>query len=72
MKIFRKAKKKSPVSPGSRIARQQIAFEKSLELCRIWGLYWRDNVIPIKESDEIIGYYVIDETQSTTVGIIYI
>lgn len=44
------------------------AFNEALEYCRIYGLNWKEHVKPMIENKEIKGYYVIDETGSTTVA----
>ena len=55
-----------------RIIRQQKAFEEALWHCRAWGLNWRTNIEPRIEHNEITGYYVLDETRSTTVATVTI
>lgn len=64
--------KKTKFYIENRILRQSKAFKNALDYCRIYGLYWRTNIQPIIEKNEIIGYYVIDETFSTTVVTIMI
>ena len=44
------------------------AFLEALEYCRIYGLNWKTNVKPIIKDNQLKGYYVIDETGSTTVA----
>lgn len=51
---------------------QAVAFRKALEVCRINGFDFHQNVIPMKENNKIIGYYVLDETNSTSVASILI
>lgn len=53
-----------------RIKRQQEAFRQALWYCRILGLDWKNHIEPKIEKNEIVGYYVLDETRSTTVKII--
>lgn len=55
-----------------RISRQQKAFAEALWYCRAWGLDWRTHIEPKIESKEITGYYVLDETRSTTVATVQI
>ena len=55
-----------------RVNRQQKAFEEVLWHCRAWGLNWRTSIEPKIEQKEIIGYYVLDETRSTTVATVMI
>ena len=55
-----------------RIERQQRAFAEALWHCRAWGLNWRTNIEPKIENKEITGYYVLDETRSTTVATVQI
>ncbi len=57
---------------NNRIARQSEAFRNALDYCRIYGLDWHTNIKPMIENSEIIGYYVIDETFSTSVKTIMI
>jgi hypothetical protein len=52
--------------------RQQKAFELALWYCRAYGLNWKLHIRPVIENKEIIGYYVLDETKSTTVKTIYL
>ena len=52
----------------SRIARQSKAFDTAMMYCRVYGLNWREHIVPKKENNEIIGFYVLDETKSTTVA----
>ena len=44
------------------------AFIEALEYCEIYGLDWKTNVKPIFKDGWLKGYYVIDETFSTTVA----
>jgi hypothetical protein len=50
-----------------RIKRQDEAFREALWCCRLYGLNWRNHVIPKIEKKEITGYYVLDETRSTAI-----
>ena len=43
------------------------AFNEGVEYCHLYGLDWRQNMRPFFENGTIAGYYVIDETGSTTV-----
>ena len=52
----------------NRIERQTEAFNEALEMCRLHGLDWRVHVEAIIKEKQVIGYYVIDETFSTTVA----
>jgi len=56
----------------NRIQRQQKAFELALWYCRAFGLNWKSHIRPVIENKEIVGYYVLDETKSTTVQTIYL
>lgn len=56
----------------NRINRQQKAFKKALDLCRIYGVDWHTHIRPMVENKQIVGYWVIDETLSTAVKEIYI
>lgn len=44
------------------------AFLEALEYCRIWGLDWKTNIKPKFKNKALVGYYVIDETGTTTVA----
>ncbi len=44
------------------------AFLEALEYCRIYGLDWKEHVKPMIKNKQLKGYYVIDETGSTTVA----
>lgn len=55
-----------------RVNRQQKAFAEALWHCRAWGLNWRTHIEPKIENKEITGYYVLDETRSTTVATVII
>lgn len=43
------------------------AFVEALEICRLHGLDWKEHVMPKYENRKIVGYYVLDETRSTTI-----
>ena len=51
----------------NRLDRQAAAFNKALEYCNIYGLYWRDHIVVVKKDKQIVGYYVLDETFSTAI-----
>lgn len=53
-----------------RLNRQQKAFAEALWYCHAWGLNWKTNIEPKVEKREIVAYYVLDETRSTTVAIV--
>lgn len=59
-----------------RINRQSEAFREALDYCKILGLDWHHHVYPKIEKragiDEITGFYVLDETRSTTVKTVMI
>ena len=44
------------------------AFNEALEYCRIYGLNWKEHIKPMIKNKQLKGYYVIDETGSTTVA----
>jgi len=48
------------------------AFNQALELCKLHGLNWKDHVRPKFENRELVGYYILDETKSTTVETVLI
>ena len=48
------------------------AFVEALDYCRLYGLNWRDHIIPKRDNGKIVGYYVLDETKSTTVATVEI
>ena len=48
------------------------AFKEALEYCRLYGLNWREHVHPKYDNGKVVGYYVLDETLSTTVAIVEI
>ena len=50
----------------------RVAFIKALDIARLNGLNWRDHVRPKFDNDKLSGYYVLDETKSTTIKIIMI
>lgn len=54
----------------NRIDRQSEAFREALDYCRLFGLDWRRHIQPKTEKrngiSEITGYYILDESMSTT------
>jgi len=52
----------------NKIERQSKAFKKALDYCRLYGLDWHTNIHPMIKNKEFIGYWIIDETFSTTVA----
>ena len=54
----------------NRVERQGLAYNEALEYCRIYGLDHKENIVPKINNNEISGYYVLDETLSTTVATI--
>ncbi|MDD2475839.1 MAG: hypothetical protein PHI32_08005 [Dysgonamonadaceae bacterium] len=50
----------------------RVAFIEALEIARLNGLNWRDYVRPKFENDRLVGYYVLDETKSTTIRTVMI
>ena len=48
------------------------AFLQALETCRMHGLEWKKSIIPVKEKNKIIAFWVLDETLSTAIKIIKI
>ena len=50
----------------------RIAFIEALEVAKDHGLNWRNHVKPKFENDILAGYYILDETFSTTVKIVMI
>ncbi len=43
------------------------ALTEAIKWCKVYGLNWRRHVQPIFKNGQIAGYYVIDETFSTTI-----
>lgn len=56
----------------NRINRQSEAFQTALDYCKIFGLDWRRHIEPKIKDKHVVGYYVIDETRSTTVATVEI
>ena len=52
----------------NRVAKQSEAFGKALKYCKVYGLDWKEHIYPKIDDKEIIGFYVLDETKSTTVA----
>jgi len=52
----------------NRIQRQSKAFKKSLDYCKLYGVNWRTNIQPMIKNNQMIGYWIIDDTFSTTVA----
>ena len=52
----------------NRVARQSEAFKTALSYCNTYGLDWKEHIMPKYENREIVGFYVLDETKSTTVA----
>ena len=52
----------------NRINRQSEAFKAALGYCKIFGLDWRRHIEPKINDREIVGYFVTDETYTTTVA----
>ena len=50
----------------------RVAFIEALDIARLHGLNWRDYVRPKFENDRLVGYYVLDETKSTTIKTVMI
>ena len=48
------------------------AFNEAMELCYLYGLNWREHMIPFHKNGQIAGYYVLDETKSTAIKKIHI
>lgn len=46
----------------------QEAFLEALDYCRLYGVDWRISIKPKIKNKTIVGYYVIDETGTTTVA----
>lgn len=56
----------------NRVERQERAYRCALEWCRVYGLT-KDHIVPKydwmdKRRKHIVGYYVLDETCTTTVA----
>ena len=48
------------------------AFTDALDQARLRGLNWREHVRPFFRNGRIAGYYILDETFSTTIKTINI
>ena len=51
----------------TRVERQSDAFKEALELCYLYGLNWREHIIPKTFKNTTVGYYILDETKSTVI-----
>ena len=56
----------------NRIEEHRKAIQQVLDVCRMYGLDWKKSIIPIKEKNKIIAFWVLDETLSTAIKIIKI
>lgn len=43
------------------------SFNEATEYCELCGLNWREHMYPLFKNGMVAGYYVLDETKSTTV-----
>ena len=50
----------------------RIAFMEALDIARLHGLNWREHVVPKFDNKILSGYYILDETKSTTIKTIMI
>ncbi len=66
-----KKKKEKNILPYT-MEEVRVAFIEALEIARLNGLNWRDYVRPKFENDRLVGYYVLDETKSTTIRTVMI
>lgn len=55
-----------------RINRQSEAFNEALWYCKHYGLDWRKHIEPKIERNEVVGYWVLDESLSTTLKTIHL
>ena len=53
---------------GRLVADTTEAFSEALWYCRVFGLNWKNHIVPVKKDGVLAGYYVIDETGSTIVA----
>lgn len=44
------------------------AFEQALWFCRVFGLDWKEYILPFNKNGMLAGYYVLDETKSTVIA----
>ena len=51
----------------TRVQRQSDAFKDALEACYLYGLSWKEHIMPKTFKNTTIGYYVLDETKSTVI-----
>lgn len=56
----------------NRIEEHRKAIRQALDVCRMYGLDWKKSIIPVKEKNKIIAFWVLDETLSTAIKIIKI
>ena len=68
---MRKKKKEKNILPYT-LEEVRVAFIEALDIARLHGLNWRDYVRPKFENDRLVGYYVLDETKSTTIKTVMI
>ena len=66
-----KKKKEKNILPYT-LEEVRVAFIEALDIARLNGLNWRDYVRPKFENDRLVGYYVLDETKSTTIKTVMI
>ena len=66
-----KKKKEKNILPHT-LEEVRVAFIEALDIARLHGLNWRDYVRPKFENDRLVGYYVLDETKSTTIKTVMI
>lgn len=66
-----KKKKQKNILPYT-LEEVRVAFIEALDIARLNGLNWRDYVRPKFENDRLVGYYILDETKSTTIKTVMI
>ena len=44
----------------------------ALQYCRIYGLSWKSHILPKKENGNLVGFFILDETLTTTVATVMI
>ncbi len=50
----------------------RVAFIEALDIARLHGLSWKEHVVPKFDNKILSGYYILDETKSTTIKTIMI
>lgn len=55
-----------------RILAHRYAVLTALQYCRIYGLRWKKHILPKKDNGRLVGFYILDETMTTTVATVRI